>query len=56
MRDINSIKKDFKTEGNTNGHYQQLQKNIRADAVERFQRKPWYLVCGGNNNERKSKL
>lgn len=52
MRDINDIKKEFKTEGNTNGHYQQLEKNVRADAVERFQRKPWYLIVCEERNER----
>lgn len=56
MRDINDIKKEFKTEGNTNGHYQQLEKFVSSKARETFHRKPWYLVCGGNNNERKSKL
>lgn len=48
MRDINAIKKDFKTEGNTNGHYQQLEKNVSANANARFQRKPWYLQAAEN--------
>jgi hypothetical protein len=54
MRSINDVKNEFKTHGNTNGVYGQMQKEVgirsrkSVEARARFDRKPWHIVAAEN--------
>ena len=47
MRTIVDDGGSFTTHGNSNGVYDQMQKNVKQESRERFNRKPWYLECMG---------
>lgn len=58
-RTINDTKNEFKTKGNTNGVYEAMIKTVHQESRERFDRKPWYLICkqreGILSNEQKTR-
>lgn len=46
MRTISQDKGSFLTKGNTNGQYDQMQRNVNPKSREKFNTKPYYMTVG----------